>query len=98
MAMIHEKIRLCIAVPSCLFYVSCIEKNPFIGKESLILVNDQTFFTESFAAFDDFLERSQGRCIGQGNSTYGIHSVYKTLYTIFPKLFLKNLTKLKMLD
>jgi predicted Zn-dependent protease len=56
MIMAYKKILVCISV--LVLCVSCVEKNPLTGKESLTLVDDQALFAESFAAYDDFLKGS----------------------------------------
>jgi predicted Zn-dependent protease len=58
MMLAYKKICLCIAALVCLLCVSCVEKNPLTGKKSLTLVDSEALFTESFAAYQDFLDGS----------------------------------------
>jgi predicted Zn-dependent protease len=58
MMFIYKKMLAGVTALTLILCVSCVEENPITGKKSLDLVDDQALFTESFAAYDDFLQGS----------------------------------------
>jgi predicted Zn-dependent protease len=58
MKIVSKNIHICVVALVCLLCVSCVEKNPLTGKKSLVLVDGEALFTESFAAYGEFLKES----------------------------------------